>query len=526
MSDSPGTGSQVGGFPRRALQASTRPADLSSVGPTAGAPIDPAVRAREEAARGDVLYSRAQFRQALGHFREAVRLQPANSDYRFRLASTAWRAGEAREVAPNYREAIRLDPRFSAAHEAMGQWSLQRGDVRAALGYSAAALALSPRDPITIISRIHVLAGDGQTQAAWQLLEPIIASGMTGAQVAMAYALVAPTVGREEQAVAMLEGALGRSELGPTIRPDLHFAAAGLLDRLGRYDQAFDHAQRANTLSGRSFSNASHSAAVADTIGYFTDQRLRSLPRATQGNRRPVLIVGMPRSGTSLVEQILASHPDVFGAGELPTLAAVAQRVGEMGKSRGLPMPRSLDLLGPDQADVFAGQYLEAITSVNATSRHVTDKMPSNFLHLGLAAALLPHCRVIHCVRDPRDTCLSCYFTHFADGNGFSFDLGDLAAYYRDYSKLMAHWKQVLPLPMLEVRYEDVVEDMEGQTRRMLAFLDLPWDARCLNFHETKRHVATASREQVRRPLYASSVGRWKHYEKHIAELLALMPRD
>jgi hypothetical protein len=232
----------------------------------------------------------------------------------------------------------------------------------------------------------------------------------------------------------------------------------------------------------------------------------------------------MPRSGTSLVEQILATHPDVFGGGELASLGLVVSAISDAGRSQGIGTPEAYDLLSFNRVNAFAADYLATITSLNSAARYVTDKMPSNFMRLGLAEILLPDCRVIHCVRDPRDTCLSCYFNYFEGGNAFSFDLADLAAYYRDYRRMMDHWKQILTLPMLEVRYEDVVADQEGQTRRMLEFLDLPWDERCLSFHENKRHVATASREQVRKPLYASSVGRWKHYEKQIPELLALAP--
>jgi hypothetical protein len=149
--------------------------------------------------------------------------------------------------------------------------------------------------------------------------------------------------------------------------------------------------------------------------------------------------------------------------------------------------------------------------------------MPGNLFGLGLAEVLLPGARVIHCVRNPLDTCLSCYMTYFAFGNEFSSDLSHLGAYYRDCRRMMEHWRRVLGLRILDVRYEDVVLDAEGQTRRMLEFLDLPWDDRCLRFHENARRVGTASNEQVRRPLYASSIGRWKHYEHHLTDLIAAL---
>jgi hypothetical protein len=151
---------------------------------------------------------------------------------------------------------------------------------------------------------------------------------------------------------------------------------------------------------------------------------------------------------------------------------------------------------------------------------YVTDKMPHNFMYLGLVALLFPDCHVIHCTRDPLDMCLSCYTTHFAAGHEFSHDLRHLGLFYRDYERLMAHWEMVVNFPMVEMRYEAVVADLEGQARRLLGFLDLPWDERCLGFHRTHRAVATASTAQVRRPIYASSVGRWRKYEKHLGELI------
>jgi len=169
----------------------------------------------------------------------------------------------------------------------------------------------------------------------------------------------------------------------------------------------------------------------------------------------------------------------------------------------------------------LAGKYLAKIESISASATFVTDKMPFNFLYLGCAEILLPDCHVIHCMRDPRDTCLSCFFTNFGARNQRGYDMSSLASSYEDYRRLMNHWKSVLTLPMLDVQYEDLVCDQEAQTRRILQFLNLPWDERCLRFHENPRPVLTASRDQVRQPLYASSVGRWRHYQRHLGELFA-----
>jgi hypothetical protein len=274
----------------------------------------------------------------------------------------------------------------------------------------------------------------------------------------------------------------------------LHFAASALFDRAGRYDDAFEHAHLGNGLAGRRHDAAGFARWISHRIRYATPDRLRALPRATHGNRRPVFIVGMPRSGTSLVEQILASHPAVYGAGELPTLGQVPYDIVTADWNEGDAYPECLESLSVKKANRLAAQYLSHVESLNRDATYVTDKMPLNFQWLGLVELLLPGCHVIHCERDPLDTCLSCYLTNFAAGNDFTYDLAGLGAYYRDYRRLMAHWKNVLTLPMLDVRYEELVRDPEPQVRRLLDFLGLPWDDRCLKFHENQRPVKPPAR--------------------------------
>ncbi|HWE98088.1 MAG TPA: sulfotransferase [Tepidisphaeraceae bacterium] len=483
---------------------------------------DRARQAREEIARGDVLFLQGKFAEALVRFQEAVRLQPTMGDAHYRLSCAARSSGKFELVQQHLWEAVRLDPRHAGAREGLASWLLQYGQIEKALEHSAMALTLKPKRPGFIVTRATVLMGDGRNEEAAELLEPLVAGGMVDPRLAVAYAQLAPKIGREAQAAALVERVLALKEISPQVRTQFHFAAAGLLDAMGRYDEAFAQARMANERVRRPYNAANHAAFVQNQVRSYCRPNLNCLPHASHGNRRPVLIVGMPRSGTSLVEQILASHPDVFGAGELREMSLVGMSLSKAPWSQDGNGGHRLDTLSVKRANALAAEYLSVIHSLNSTARYVTDKMPLNNELLGLVELLLPDCHVIHCIRDPRDTCLSCYFTDFAEGNDFCFDLGHLANYYRNYRALMAHWKKDLAIPILDVRYEDVVADKEGQTRRMLEFLDLPWDERCLDFHKNKRLVATASRDQVRKPIYNSSVGRWKHYEKHIPELVAL----
>ena len=231
----------------------------------------------------------------------------------------------------------------------------------------------------------------------------------------------------------------------------------------------------------------------------------------------PVFIIGMPRSGTSLVEQILSCHPQVHAAGELRNLMHLGNDLG-LGFQK--PGPEVCDS-SLDRARLTAASvsYLQSLRALAGDATRVTDKMPYNFERLGLIALLFPKARVIHCHRHPLDSCLSCYFLNFYRGNFQTCDLRHMGLYYRQYQRLMEHWRDVLDLAMLEVSYEAHVEDPEKTCREILAFLDLDWDPACLQFHKSERYVRTASRDQVNKPIYRTSVGRWKNYETHIGPL-------
>jgi hypothetical protein len=253
-------------------------------------------------------------------------------------------------------------------------------------------------------------------------------------------------------------------------------------------------------------------------MNIYSPEFMARMPRASIRSERPVFIVGMVRSGTSLVEQILASHPAVYGAGELPD---IIQTVLSLHTVLGTEQhyPQCLSKLTQEKTDWLAQQYLGHLASLSPDAARVIDKMPGNFMHLGFIELLFPGARIIHCMRDPLDTCLSAYFQDFSRTHQYSYDLSNLGAFYREYLRVMQHWREVLKLPMLEVRYEELVANQEAVTRRMVEFCGLEWDERCMQFHKAKRYVATASYDQVRQPLYNKSAGRWKHYERFLEPL-------
>ena len=233
----------------------------------------------------------------------------------------------------------------------------------------------------------------------------------------------------------------------------------------------------------------------------------------------PIFIVGMPRSGTSLVEQILASHPEVFGAGELPYIDHIALALGKHAEGTAA-YPACLPNIPDSAFKGFAESYLKEALGAAGEAAVVTDKAPLNFRHLGLILLLFPKARIVHCRRDPLDTCLSCFFQNFAAGQDYSFDLRELGRFYRDYREMMSAWSEVLPAPVFDLVYEDLVADLEGVGRSLLSFCGLDWHPDCARFFETRRPVLTASRVQVRQPVYSSSVGKWRRYAAHLGPLV------
>jgi hypothetical protein len=232
----------------------------------------------------------------------------------------------------------------------------------------------------------------------------------------------------------------------------------------------------------------------------------------------PVFVIGMPRSGTTLVEQILASHSKVFGAGELPDLS---NAVARLRVQDGHAFPEIVPLLSDRQLRQIGENYAASISSLAPAAERITDKMPLNFFFAGLISLALPNARIIHVRRDPVDTCFSCFSTLFTGEHRVAYELSELGRYYRAYENLMEHWRRVLPAgAMIEVQYEKVVADLEGEARRLIAHCGLEWEDACLAFDRTERAVRTASVAQVRRPIYRSSVGRWQRYQLHLRPLL------
>jgi len=480
--------------------------------------------ANEDVRAGDALCAQGQFQAALSHHVAALRLRPDVAEIHYRVAMGLWQIERSDLARDHLLEALRLRPDYAAAHGALGRLLLIVGQIEPAARHARRAVELAPDSAEFAVALASVLEADRDSPAAWEILDRLMAAGHEFTRLALLFAIMAPQQNREIEALVMVDRCLATAPMAlPRWRASLHFAAANLLDRMGRYDEAFAHAAAGNAARGVGYEPGQAQRPVQTFIEYFTRPTLRRLPRATHGNETPVFIVGVPRSGTTLVEQILASHPAVYGAGELDWVFGLWETAVQKHGSPFTPITHCLDRMTARDLDKLAEQYLAPLAALGFAAARITDKMPTNFLHLGLISLLFPQARIIHVRRDPLDTCLSCYMTDFAAGHDFTTSLSSLGHFHGQYDRLMAHWKNVLDVPIIEVAYEELVTDVEGQSRRMIEFLDLPWDDRCLRFYENTRFIATASNAQVRRPIYQKSISRWRNYEKHLGPLRAAL---
>ena len=334
--------------------------------------------------------------------------------------------------------------------------------------------------------------------------------------------------------VAQMQRLLGDPHLRVAHKANLHFGLAQVHDAHGDYRQAAAHLRLANSLSsaerrrrGQDYDPALHTCFVDDLIGSFTPdffERTRGFGLHTE---QPIFIVGLPRSGTTLVEQILASHSQVFGAGEL-SLAREDLEALPAVTGRGPSMGECLSGLTPHETRTLAQRHLEGLKKLagektKAGPMRIVDKMPDNYLHLGLLATLFPRAKFIHCRRGLRDVAVSCWMTNFKSIR-WAQAAEHIARRFADYRRVVAHWQPLLPVPVLDVNYEDTVANLEDTARKLVDWCGLAWEPQCLAFHKTKRAVKTASTTQVRQPIYKHSVARWKNYEAELGELFAALP--
>ena len=478
--------------------------------------------AAAHATLGSLLLERERTREAVAAFRTALALDPSHVNARFNLGGALRRAGEPEAAVNEFRRLVERFPDDLDFRIALGAALLDSGRPRESIDEHERVLALSPGHPdaLTELGLAHVDAGE--FEAAARCYRRVIDGSPDHPHVWLNYSKIRRFGPADRPEIEEAETVAGRIDVHPAPGPeggDVHFALGKMYDDLGDYDRAFGHFRRGNEILRRHvpFDAEQPQRLVEDLEAGFGEAWFDRVQGWGHPSLRPIFIVGMPRSGTTLVEQILASHPEVYGAGELIRIPNLAQRL--LGAGDAAPLPEAAAGLAREDIEAAARDYLDYVGARAGAAARTTDKLPENYHHLGFIAAMFPNARIVHVGRNPMDVCVSNYLVRFQWGHAWSYGLDSLAHEYRAYERLMRHWRAVLPLPVHEQSYESLVGSLESESRRLVEFCGLDWDERCLDFHLTKRSVHTASGWQVRQPIYRRSVERWRNYERHLGPL-------
>jgi Flp pilus assembly protein TadD len=487
---------------------------------------------------------------ALAALRRADGLRPGNGATSYGMGLALEQTGDDAAALASYRRAASLAPKLAEAHTHVGNILTARGDYAGAAAAYQKAYAAAPATTQGLLCRAKGLVVQERREEAGQRLRELAARAPDDAEVHLVLGLFLAEEGRFDEAAVHFErsiaiaprqatsyaGLATSKKLGEEDRPllarivaridagdlpdrhrmTLHFAAGKALDDLKDPGAAIVQFDAANTVRKRlaPFVRADFAARVDRLAARFTRAFFDENAPLGTDDETPVLVLGMPRSGTTLIERMISAHPSVAGGGELPYWNEHARSLVDAGDD-------ALRAAAPG----LRRDYLALLRVIGPGALRVTDKMPFNFLWLGLVHALFPRARFVHCRRNPLDTCLSMYQTQFAANWGFASDRGDLAFYYRQYLRLMDHWRAVVPADrLLDVDYEEATAAPEDTARRLVEFCGLPWDEACLRPDRNADSVKTASRWQARQPVYRTSVERWRRYEPWLGELRELLP--
>jgi tetratricopeptide (TPR) repeat protein len=422
------------------------------------------------------------------------------------------------ECEKHCRRALEISPDYPPALIELGMVLIDRGQYEAAINYFNQARNTDPGNTEIASGLAQAYDRMGKHDEAYEAIRPLLESGQKDPGIACTYAKISANTGNTGDAIRVIEDILENSHPALYQRIDLHFMAGLLYDKAGEFSRAMHHFNSANSLKPTNFDPDGYARFIDNMINSFSNEAFERLPSSGCSDERPVFIVGVMRSGTSLAEQILASHGDVYGCGELMGITLAAREIGLY--QHIIDMDESLDqLLTQEKLESLSQEYLEKLPPEALSAQRFTDKMPNNFLNLGLIALLFPKARVIHIKRNPLDTCLSAYFINFAGRHDYAYSLVNLGFHYRQYQKLMGHWRETLPLEILDIEYEDLVKDTEKTCRSIIDFCNLEWDEKVMDFHTSERLINTASYNQVRNPIYTSSIGHWKNYEEYLEPL-------
>lgn len=454
----------------------------------------------------DILFLSDRLDEAETLFNDAAEVIPDSPHLYMKLGAVLERANRIEEALEANEKAAELSPEIPEVYYRQALIHYMAYNIPEALKYLDKALEIKPDYPSVLATKSEILQASGDMEGA----EKAARDGLKIESLPALYF----TLGKlkkytkdDPDFTAMEKLAKEPQNLGRNQEIPLHFSLFKAYEDIKDYDNAFEHLKKGNDLKRASvvFDRDAQKMTFDKLEETFSPESFQKNEGAGLEDPAPIFIVGMPRSGTTLTEQIIASHPDVYGAGELHYMTEVEKRFG---------------VVTPENATDMGQLYMDRVRGIGDESKNakmITDKMPGNYMRIGQIVSTLPNAKIIHCQRNPVDTCLSCYKQLFARGHYWSYNLDEMAEHYKLYQGIMSYWREVLPDRFLEIKYEETVNDFENQARKLIDYVGLEWNDACLTPHKSKRSVMTASKGQVRQPVYKTSVEAWRRYEKQLS---------
>jgi len=437
------------------------------------------------------------------------------------LADKQLTSHQPEKAAENYRLAVSYDKnnldllyRYAFALSRIGDFEL-------AISLSKGILEKNKNHVATQSLLISIYEKTGEHEKGWGIISSLAQEYPDNPFIGITLGKYALRNNQQATAINKLQQILKQSEIKVDDRLSIHMLLGKLYDSISDYKNAFTSFSQANNLKYNDYDIGVFEQQVTNIISCYSREKYHRMPASSNDSAECIFILGMPRSGTSLIEQIVSSHSKVYGGGELQYVPNLIHKM-QMTEPD-LHYPLFLDNIGSDALDDYANELLSLVKGLSPESQKISDKLPHNFLFIGLIHKLLPNARIINCVRNPIDTCLSCYFQHFGGYHPYAYNLSDLGKYYQQYIKLMHHWEEKLGIPILNVQYEELVQNTKNEVEGILNYLELDWEDSCLEFYAHKRTVNTASYTQVSKKIYDDSMNRWLNYKPYIGELMSAL---
>ncbi len=467
---------------------------------------------------GLALKGQGKSQEAVQLFDKAIQLKPDFAIAYNNRGNALQMQGRLQEAVQSFDKAIQLKPDYILAYSNRGSALQDLGDLDKAMESYNKAIQLKPDFVVAYHNIAGLFAEMGQINEAIVKFKKAIS---LKPDFAKAHYHLSNIIrhDKHDDTIRAMETLYNQEDISSQQREYLAFGLGKAFEDLNEHNQSYEYILEGNRIMRESFQySITGEKEIFDNLkNVYSSTFFPNHVKTGNPDKTPIFILGMIRSGTTLVEQILASHPQVYGAGELNDLSYIAHKFIAGGKNK--YSPRCVSDLNKAQLFSLGTNYIERIRKHSTSANHITDKMPNNFKLIGFIRMILPGAKIVHCMRDPMDNCYSIYKKHFIHEHKYAYDLSELGQYYNLYLDLMDHWRKIIPNFIYDISYEALVSDQEEQTRKLLAFCQLPWEKSCLSFHKTKRAVSTASNIQVRRPMYSDSVNLWKMYETQLYPL-------